>query len=217
MPVSIQMTYSGLSEVTRAVLDLPGIFRSAKKSAMGSVGWLVMVELRNHVEYGGLADEPLHALTKAYWKKRASGGKWIRRRRAPHAPAEWLGKFARYRVSDTGSVVQIDFGKGKRNKNPGRLDPELSVIARRIDSGEQIPVTVKMRRKWAATLARVLAAGETPMVGVNFFPLRRSTTSIDIPRRSIFDPVFRKIKPRVSGFFEKKFWEAYNRRRGNKP
>lgn len=211
MPISIEMAYSGLSETTKAVMNLPGKFLKAKKSAMGSVGWLVMGELRNHVEYGPAEWQDLHALTKTYYKKKGSGGKWIMRRQAPHSPASWLGKFARYRASASGNTVQIDFGKGKsKGKQPGRVDPQLSVIARRIDSGERIAVTSQMRKKWAATMARASSRGGKPVLGVNFFPLRKSTQSIDIPARPIFAPVFRKISPKVSKFFETKFWESYD-------
>jgi hypothetical protein len=211
VPISISMAYSGLSEVTKAVMDLPGKFLAAKKSAMKSVGWLVMTELRNHVEYGPPGWQKLHPLTSTYWKKKGAGnGRWVMRRQAPHSPATWLGKFARYRASRSGNTVQIDFGKGKRGKQPGRLDPQLSAIARRIDSGEQIAVTSKMRKKWAATMARASARSGKPVIGVNFFPLRKSTTTIDIPARPIFTPVFRKISPKVSRFFETKFWESYD-------
>ncbi|MFA6135721.1 MAG: hypothetical protein WC869_17070 [Phycisphaerae bacterium] len=202
------MTYTGLSALTKAVLDLPGKFLKAKKSAMGSVGWLVMSELRNHVEYGPSEWQGLHALTKAYHKK--GGGKWILRRSAPHSPASWLGKFARYRTSLSGNTVQIDFGKGKaKGKLPGLVDPQLSAIARRVDGGEKIAVTAKMRRKWAATLARASGRGSSPVLGVNFFPLKKSTQTIEIPARPIFAPVFRKISPQVSQFFETKFWASY--------
>jgi len=213
MPVSLSLTYSGLSETTQAVMNLPGKFLKAKKSAMGSVGWLVMVELRNHLEYGPSGWALLHALTKVYWKKRGAG-KWVKRRQAPHSPAEWLGKFARYRLSSSGNTVQIDFGKGKKNKQPGRLDPQLSAIARRIDSGEDTVVTEKMRKKWAATLYRALAGGGTPEIGVNYFPLRKGTKVIHNPARPIFTPVFKKIQGRVSGHFQQKFWESYYRAGG---
>ena len=205
----IEMKYTGLSEATKAVMNLPGKFLKAKKSAMGSVGWLIMSEMRNHVEYGPPEWEDLHGLTNTYRKKRgANAGRWVKRQRKPHSPASWLGKFARYRVSKSGSLVQIDFGKGKRKgANPGKLDPKLAAIARRIDAGERIAVTKKMRKKWAATWFR---AGKNPILGVNFFPLKKSTKFIEIPARPIFDPVFKKISPMISGFFEKKFWDSYN-------
>lgn len=210
--VELKMHYRGLSRVTREVLELPGAFARAKKSAMGSVGWLVMGHLRNHVEYGPPEWAGLHALTSRFKKAASGGGKgrWIMRRRPPHAPAVWLGKFARYRVSKSGNTVQIDFGKGKRGKQPGRLDPELSAIARRIDGGERVPVTEQMRRKWAATWYRAKTAAGGPQVGTTFFPLRKSTTVLDIPARPIFAPVFRKIQPLVGPFFEQKFWQSYH-------
>lgn len=207
MPVELRFTYTGLSELTKAVMNLPGTFLKAKKSAMGSVGWLAMSELRNHVEYGPSEWDDLHCLTNAYRKKRgADAGRWVKRQRAPHSPAFWLGKFARYRVSRSGDLVQIDFGHGKSGKQPGRLDPNLAEVARRIDGGEQILVTDAMRKKWAATWYR---AGKNPVVGVNFFPLKKSTKYLKIPARPIFAPVFKKIQPMISTFFEQKFWDSY--------
>jgi hypothetical protein len=212
MPVELTLRHSGMSAATRAVMDLPGNFSRAKKSAMGSVGWLVMGHLRNHMEYGGQGWEGLHDLTNVYRKKRgANAGNWVKRQRKPFSPASWLGKFARYRLSKSGNTVQVDFGKGRsKGKNPGRSDPQLAAIARRIDGGERIAVTKQMRKKWAATWYR---AGKNKIVGVNFFPLKKSTKFIEIPERPIFDPVFRKISPLISSFFEEKFWDSYHRKR----
>lgn len=210
-PIKVEMTYTGLSALTKAVMDLPGTYLRAKRSAMGSVGWLTMVEMRNHVEYGPAEWEGLHALTKAYYKKKNVGnGRWVRRNSPPHSPASWLGKYARYRVSLSGNTVQIDFGKGnKRSKLPGSVDPQLAAIARRVDGGEKIAVTAKMRRKWAMTMARASGRGSKPVLGVNFFPLKKTTQTIEIPARPIFAPVMRKISPKISKFFETKFWESY--------
>lgn len=210
--MKLKMHYTGLSEATKAVLDLPGKFQRAKRSAMGSVGWLVMLHLRNHLEYGPPEWEGLHALTNKYKKTTRSigNGNWIMRQKPPRSPATWLGKFARYRVSKSGDTAQIDFGKGKRGKQPGLLDPQLSAVARRIDGGEKIPVTKAMRKKFAATWFRAKARGQEPVIGENFFPLRKSTKSIDIPARPIFAPVFRKIRPMVGPVFEQKFWDSYN-------
>lgn len=211
--MKLSMTYEGLSDTTKTVMDLPGRFHSAKKSAMGSVGWLVMGHLRNHVEYGPAEWDALHGLTNKFRKQTRTlgAGNWVMRQAPPPSPAFWLGKFARYRVSRSGDTVQIDFGRGKRGKQPGRLDPNLSATARRIDSGEHIKVTDKMRKKWAATWYRAKARGQTPVVGKNFFPLRKSTTMIDIPARPIFSPVFRKVQPLVGSFFEQKFWASYHK------
>lgn len=211
--MQFKMRYEGLDKVTKAVMDLPGKFNKAKKSAMGSVGFYVMSELRNHIEYGGLSSwESLHDLTRKYWKKKRGGasGQWVQRMNPPQSPMAWLGKFARYRVSKSADTVQIDFGKGKRGKQPGRLDPQLSAVARRMDQGERIPVTDRMRKKMAATYFRAVARGQEPVIGVNFFPLKKSTTSINIPARPIFGPVFKKIQPKAGSLFEKKFWDSYH-------
>lgn len=217
--MKLSLSYTGLSEATKTVLDLPGKFKRAKVSAMGSVGWLVMREMRNHLEFGPPEWEGLHALTNKYKKQNRSAdrGNWMMRQKPPRSPAFWLGKFARYRVSKSGDLTQIDFGKGrKKGRNPGRNDPVLAGVARRIDQGEKTRVTKQMRKKFAATWFRAKARGQKPVIGVNFFPLKKSTTSLDIPARPIFAPVMRKIQPIIGGFFEKKFWDSYHGVRRNK-
>lgn len=210
--MELKMDLSGIPEITKMVMDLPGKFFKGKKSAMGSIGWQVMNELRNHIEYGPPEWTGLHALTSRFKKQTRTAGKgnWVMRQQSPKSPAAWLGRFARYRLSKSADTLQIDFGKGKRGKQPGLLDPKLSVVARRIDGGEHIPVTPKMRKKWAATWYRAIKRKKNPVVGVDFFPLKKSTTMIDIPARPIFAPVMKKIRPKVGPFFEKRFWESYH-------
>jgi len=208
--MEIKMEEKGLKEITRTLMSLPGIFTRARKSALKSTGWLVQQELRNHIEYGGSSDWPgLHPLTADFKKKRTRSGKgdWIKRRSAPHSPMFWLGKFARYRVDNEGTFVQIDFGKSRRGK-PGTVDPEMAAVARRTEKGERIKVTKKMRGKLAAT-RRKRPKKQTP--GVTFFPLKKSTHALQIPKRPVFAPVWKKVKPKVPVHFEDKFYKALDR------
>ena len=208
--MEIKMEEKGLKEVTRTLMSLPGIFTRARKSALKSSGWLVQQEMRNHIEYGGSSDwPPLHALTAAFKKKRTRGGKgnWIKRRSAPKSPMFWLGKFARYRVDSDGTFVQIDFGKSKRGP-PGTVDPQLAATMRRTEKGERIRVTDAMRKKLAATRRK---RPKNQISGVTYFPLKKSTHSLQIPKRPIFAPVWKKVKPKIPDYFEEKFYKALDR------
>jgi len=204
--VELKLKVTGLTETTRAVMGMPGIFSRARTSAMKSVGWFVQVALRNHLEYGPSGWEHLHHLTEMF-KKKGGSGIWALRPSAPRSPAIWLGKFSRYRVSSDGGLVQIDFGKSKKG-HPGTFDPQIAPVARRIDQGEKIAVTEKMRRKMAAT-KKATRGDHVP--GINFFPLRKGTTSLTVPARPIFAPVFSSVEPKVPALFELKFWSAYTR------
>ena len=204
--LEVKLQHSGLDEMTRSVMGLGGLFARARRSAMGSVGWFVQQTLRNHLEYGPPEWQDLHDLTELF-KKKGGTGVWALRSNRPRSPAVWLGKFSRYRVSSDGGLVQIDFGKSKKGK-PGTFDPQIAPIARRIDQGETVRVTDKMRRKMAAT--KKATRGEH-VVGINFFPLRKDTDSLDIPARPIFDPVFRKIEDEITPLFARKFWASFDR------
>lgn len=206
--MKIAIDPKGLDQTTRAVMNLPGLFARARISAMKSTGWTVQQELRNHVEYGGEGWPELHPLTQAFRKKRGLGADWVKRKRGAHQSALfWLGKFARYRVNDDGTLLQVDFGKSRKGK-PGTFDPALIGTVKRAEQGERIEVTDKMRRLLGATRRR-RPRNQEP--GVTFFPLRKTTRFLDVPARPIFDPVWRKIKNRIPGHFEEKFWKALER------
>jgi len=206
MKVSIDQ--KGLSEATRAVMELPGLFKRARASALKSTGWFVRGELRSYVEKGGEGWPDLHPLTAAFRKKRgAAAGKWIKRRKGKESALYWLGKFARYRVDADRGAVQIDFGKSKKGK-PGAFDPGLIGIVERAEEGERIRVTGAMRKFLAAT-RRKRPKSQAP--GETYFPLKKSTRELVIPRRPIFDPVWRKVSAGIPGHFEEKFWAALER------
>ena len=176
---------------------------------MKSTGWHVRGELRNHVEYGGEGWPDLHPLTRAFRKKRGLNARWVKRKRGAHQTALfWLGKFARYRVNDDGTLLQVDFGKSRKGQ-PGAFDPELIATVKRAETGERIEVTDKMRRLLGATRRKRPRKGQVP--GETYFPLRKSTQFLEVPKRPIFAPVWRKIKDKVPRYFEEKFWKALER------
>jgi len=206
MRISIEA--EGLDSVTRLMMHMPGIYSRARKSALSSVGWYVRGELRNHIEYGGANWPELHPLTRAFRHKYGTAGKWIKRSGGKRlTPLFWLGKFARYRVDRDGTQVTVDFGKSRRGQ-PGRLDPGLSRIALRHEKGEKVRVTARMRRFMGATRRK---RPKRQIPGETYFPLRKTTQYLVIPRRPIFAPVWRKVNRRIPGLFKRKFWEALKR------
>lgn len=204
--VELHVDYSELSEATKAVLKLPGLFERARKSALKSTGWYVQQELRNHVEYGGTNWPALHPLTKKFRHKYGLGSHWVKRTHHP-GPLFWLGKFARYRVDADGREVTICFGKSKRG-SPGTEDRGLMWVVRRAEEGETIHVTPAMRRFLAAT-RRKRPKQQEP--GRTYFPLKKTTRRLKVPPRPIFGPVFKKVRPKIMPWFERKFWDAFDR------
>ncbi|MBU0995398.1 MAG: hypothetical protein KJ737_23115 [Proteobacteria bacterium] len=202
--MELKVDVKNLSAVTQTFMNMPGIFKRARKSALQFVGWQTMSDLRNHVEYGGTGWPELHPLTRNFRKKQ--GGKWSRRRSGKNSPLFGLGKFARYRVDDEGTLVQVDFGKSKKGQ-PGKVDPGLSKIARKAETGETLQVTDKMRRLWALT--RMKKKGGIP--GQDYHALKKSTQVLNVPKRPIFTPVYNKMKPKIPSLFEGSFWKAIDR------
>ena len=205
---------SELNRATREMVELPGLFRQAKMSALRSTGWMIRGGLRSYVERSGEGAWPAtHPVTRFYAKKYNTGKigsiGWLVRKKNHEGPMVWLGKHARYRVTDTEAV--IGFGKshgakeGKaRRAMPGTIDYGFLMKAvGRAEEGEATPVTEKMRKFFGATR-------ENPD---GFFPLRRDTQTLETPRRPIFAPVMSRIRGKISPYFEDKFWYAVNRYR----
>jgi len=206
--VIVTLDKSGFDETTKALLKLGGQFARARKSAFRSVGFWLMSEIRNHVEYGGTGWDPFHPLTKKFWHKFGFSGQWFRRTKQKHqTPLFWLGKFSRYRVDEKGEILQVDFGKTKKGE-PGRFDPHLIDIVKRAELGETIAVTEKMRFFFAATRGK---RPKKQIPGKHFFPLKKETKTLEIPARPIFTPVFKKVQTRIPIYFENKFWGALER------
>lgn len=182
----------------------------ARTSAIKSTGWLVQQSMRNYIEYGGWNWADLHPLSMRFYKKRNEPeGRWVLRRRKAHqTPYFFLGKFVRYLTASDGSEVEISVGKSRRGQ-PGSRDRELEAILMRAESGETIHVTDAMRRKFGATHQK---RPRRQQIGVHFFPLRKSTTTLTIPPRPVVKPVFRDMAPKkIPIHFATKFEAALRR------
>jgi hypothetical protein len=191
---------SQLSAVTRTLMELPGVFARARKSALASTAWMVMGELRNHIEYGGTGWAPLHPLTLRFRKFKA----------APPSPLFWLGRFARYRIDDDAYQAGIGFGKSGKGK-PGQIDDQwLADALARQEEGMDISVTHAMRKLWLTTKTKATRSGT---VGRDWFSLRPSTTKIHIPARPIMAPVFKKVESKIVPHFQAQFHAALERYR----
>ena len=192
---TVQIT--GLSELTRTLIELPGVFARARKSALSSTGYMIMQELRNHIEYGGSGWAPLHPITMRFRKRRGD----------PPSPLFFLGRFARYLVDPASMSVRIGLGKGgsRQGAYAERDSAWLNEAVQRAEQGATIRVSRATRKLWLTTKH---AKTEGGVAGTDYFALRKSTTTLHIPRRPIFGSVFAKIRPKALPFFEAKFHEA---------
>lgn len=208
--LQVDVKTEGLNAMTKTLLELPGIFRRARASALSSTGYWVAQELRNHIEYGGTGWRKLHPLTLRLRKFRS----------APASPLFFLGRFARYMVSPDDMEVKIDLGKGAARKGGGwgqyreRPDPWLEGAVRRHEEGTMVAVSKKTRLAWLATKIKGKKYKKQSRSGAvtgGYFVLRPETTHITIPKRPIFSPVFKKVQGDVMPRFEKQFTSALKR------
>ncbi len=198
-----------LPKVAAAITALPEDVEHARRSALNSVGFMLRGHVRNHVEYGGTGWAPMAEMTKGFKKKRGSN-KWSKRSNA-FSPYFYLGKFARYRLSQDGQAVLVFFGKSRKGQ-VGTRDPWLNAVAWSAENGRLVQVTRKMRRAIANT---VLGPSGKPkrnaVMGQNYFALRKETSTIRVPARPIFKPVYKKNQNKIDDIFAPKFFASLQR------
>jgi len=206
--LDVQLKTENLSEAVRAVLDLPGLFRRARNSALRSLGYEVKAELQTQARLatkGGYLDwAPLHPRTPIIARaRRSSGGlSWARTRWRGGARAgqvvqrkgtrtEVFSRLVggiRYQVDDEDGLVTIGF------VNPGaRVERWLRMHAQ----GYETRVTPRKRRF-------LFAIG---------FPLKKETTVLRAPARPWVSKVYEHMRSQIHPRFEGQFWKALNRYR----
>lgn len=202
----VRIDEKGLSETAKAVLQLPGIFARARRSALGSTGYWIQQEIRNHIEYGGTGWQKLHPITLKFRKYRTPA----------QTPLYYLGRFARYLIDQEGNTLEIGLGKSRKGE-PGQTDdPWLMAALRRAEEGDRIRVTKKVRLKWVSTKIKGQKWKKMSRSGAvtgGYFVLRPETQFLTIPKRPVIGPVFRKIQSKITPFFEQRFWAALERYR----
>lgn len=216
MAQNIQV-YSPDIEATIALLEeFPTILSDAKRSALSSVGFLMIEATRSYIESGGRNAWKVHPFTLRYNVRRQFGfrsgfkpygagqSRFTQRGffRGKVSAFKVFGRFARYLIFR--DQVMLGFSTVDQ---PPNFNRDLEKVVARIQEGETTPVTPRMRRFFGAT------ANKGKEKGVNFFPLKKSTTVLRTPARKIEGPVFQSIKGVMPLLFEKKLSESLGRKK----
>ena len=106
----MEIKVEGLSEVTRQLIALPGIFKRARRSALSSIAYsFVSQEIKEFILRGGEGWPAAHPLTQLFGKKKADDH-W--RRRKHKGILAWLAKFVRYKVGWKFLFKQFNYVRG---------------------------------------------------------------------------------------------------------
>lgn len=177
----------GLDEVISNSNALPRMKKRAKKSALGSVGFFLIKELKEQIKTGGThAGTPWrkqHPLTRLPPRTTGSSARLSLRR---NNPLKGLKRFTRYRVSD--NAVQVLFSRNRRGAI-GQMDRLMNQFVSRTETGQTQRLTNRSKKFRAA----------------RGFPVSKETNSIRIPRRPLMSAVLNKNRNRILDVFEEKF------------
>jgi len=201
--LDVQLQVEGLSELTKAVLELPGLFARARASALKSIGWELQQELRRAGQLGvqQLGWSPLnpHTGILSRGSKGAMQGRWMKmtrgrgrkKERIEHResggnPMGRLVNAVRYEVDTDENLVMIGFLRNEGN---------LFRLARLQAEGFETRITPRMRKFFFALGA----------------PLKKETTVLKTPARPWVSQVYARERARIPGRFEEKFWAAMQR------
>jgi hypothetical protein len=178
--------------------------KRARMSALKSTGNMIRLQLKRYLRTGGHGQlKPLNLMTRKASLNQF--GRWEIGRAKNKKPLSGLAQFARYRVDSKDEFVHIDLGKSKGGQ-PGRFDPALAAMLEKHQQGQTYNITEKMQRFFGATRQKT-----SKRPGLDFFPLRKDTLKLILPKRPVIDPVFTLADPKIMPHFTEKFFKAIER------
>lgn len=188
--LNVTIKVNGMKAVLNKLGRLPAEFGRAQNSALGSMGFLIRKELKNHLKTQGSATfQPYHGLRKEVRLTKA--GRWAKQ--TSRYPLSWLSAKTWYWVDESAGVVHIGLQATKGPRPSSSLDADIQKWIAKHEAGFSIPVTPEIRR--------LLAKG---FQKAGMKQLRRTTQSLTVPKRPPISPVAQKVKGMVEREFEKK-------------
>jgi hypothetical protein len=193
---SVEITEKGIKQ-TLARLQ-PKLWSAARGTALrGSVGWLRGKVFDWIMSAGDGTWPDFHPLTKSFHHPyNQKGHPWYPRGRIlGRSNWNWMTQFVDDWSSTSGLQGGIKFG-GK-----GTYQKMSAIRAVQIEQGHKTPVTPGMRRLMGATKPKHSLFRKKP--GEDYFPLRKTTTELVLPKRPIMTPVAEKNRQKLASVFEK--------------
>ena len=192
----ISFSIQGTEKVIGTLKAFRKTLREAKTKAMYEAGNQTIQGIRFFIESGGNGTWPAsHPMTKTFSKHGKSA--WRKEERPGNFYG--LGKFARFLVGKTSVIT----GFGAREKSGlVKFSKPLMGYAKSL-AGQKIVVTPTMRKRFAATGSQRYTKERKP--GITYFPLKKSTSVLIIPRRLIrfnVEKILQVVHSSLEKFFD---------------
>lgn len=183
---------------------ISNIIEKSARSTEKSIGFFAMQKFRNYINDQNLNKwKPLRNLTKNLINRNSGGFFSSKRWTAGDSPLAWLSFFVRF-SSNQKNKASVYF----QDKSSSFLgySSHIDDYIKKAETGASVPVSPLMRRFFAFEQRR----------SKQKVFLRKSTKSLKIPRRPIFNPVVRILKKDVPENFQSTFVKKLNDNLGNK-
>jgi len=218
--IDVQVKTEGLSDLIKSVVDLPGIFRRSRGSALRSLGWAVQQDIKNT----GRAIQPrlnphtgVLSVMHDQGNRRGRNVKWSKRR----VNKKWTtGNSRIHGMFDSGNTGKSGWVKQKLSTRLQPFSRFINMIRYQIDSEDLIAEIGLLRPKsnywqWMAKNTSGFGTTITPkmrkMLFAAGFPVKKGTRQLRTPGRKWIDVVRARWESKSAHYFEKKFWANYDR------
>ncbi len=177
-----------------AMLKLfPQFADRAETSAVKSTGNEMRARMRRFIETGGEGWPAIGPFTRE--TRKSAGG-----------PLAFLGRFIRYRFSRRGGAAQVTLGVATTSAARRARLKEVRA-AGRMTRGEIITPLLMFQKAEKGKEYRVTARMRRAMAALGM-PIRKGTEEIEVPKRPIFDLVWRREKDRIGRFLLDRYMAA---------
>lgn len=182
--MDVEIKIINLEETIAKLSALPGAIAQARRRGLKSALSFLRRKSFDWIQSAGEGSWPdFHPLTRMF----GDSPKWVKRGRILGTHNwNWLMRYVKYGQSKDNFAGWLKFGQ---TDEP--MSKTSSKRAIQIEQGHRTTVTPAMRRWMGATRPDNV---KNPIPGVDYFPLRKTTSTLTIPKRPIIAPIYKKYR-----------------------
>jgi hypothetical protein len=189
------------SQVKKFMEESPRRAAWAMKEALTMTGGHLRKQMREHIERGGTGWKPLSSKTKKQKRDAGYTGKQASQ------PLYFMGRMARFKYIKSkaaGQRVEVGFFPVASKKVGGTVGQQRKGWKRSF--GMTHEKFFKLHEYGGKMRVKKKTRGAFGRYG---HPLKKSTTTLDIPARPMLGPVWRKNKTRIGPYLIERFFQRF--------